>query len=194
MGKCWTLLQCILQHWFGDLKLPGVGITISDFSIRMFIGLRSKVSDIIQHRWHEFMSTDMNLNLPWTQQAEFSKTHPTNCFHESSVRSLRLLFHSESVAYKLLSMILKSGGFLFHAIHYQFSYKILLISMWSICWNAQMSSAVAETKFKPLSNLVILTLSLHPTCLLKLIMKESVLRECTTSMCIVLFERQVYWA
>ena len=56
------------------------------------------------------------------------------------------------------------------------------------------SSVDAPTWFKPLSDLIILTLPLRPTNLLKLIMNESVLREYTTSICMTLLERQVHRA
>ena len=77
-------------------------------------------------------------------------------------------------------MLLDSGGFLFQIIHSPpFSFKKLLILIWSISWNTRDSSADAPTRFEPLSDLIILTLPLRPTNLLKLMMNESVLREYT---------------
>ena len=90
------------------------------------------------------------------------------------------------------SMLLDSGGFLFHIIHSPpCSSKKLPILIWSISWNTRVSSVDAPTWFKPLSDLIILTLPLRPTNLLKLMMNESVLRKYTTSMCMALLDRQV---
>ena len=66
--------------------------------------------------------------------------------------------------------------------------------MWSIPWNVRVSHADAPTRFEPLSVIVILTLPLRPTNLLRLMMNESLLREYTTSMCMTLLDRQVYRA
>ena len=63
----------------------------------------------------------------------------------------------------------------------------LLKCMSQFCW-------CPNTVWTLLSDLIILTLPLHPTNLLKLMMNESVLREYTTSMCMALLDRQVYRA
>ena len=63
----------------------------------------------------------------------------------------------------------------------------LLKCMSQFCW-------CPNKVWTPLSDLIILTLPLHPTNLLKLMMNESVLREYTTSMCMALLDRQVYRA
>ena len=137
----------------------------------------------------------MNLWLLQLQQAEFAKTHQINYFHESSVRSLKLLLHSESGFPTLLPCCLIVVDFFSKSsTHHHFLLKNLPILIWSISWNARDSSADAPTRFEPLSDLIILTFPLHATNLLKLMINESVLREYTTSMCMALLDRQVYRA
>ena len=78
-------------------------------------------------------------------------------------------------------MLFDSGGFLYHSRtgnHYLDA--ILLKGTSELCW------------LEPLSDLIIPISPLHPTNLLKLMMNESVLRECTTSLCIALLGRQVH--
>lgn len=140
---------------------------------------------------------DMTLNLPWSQKVEFARTHPINCCHESSVKSLRLLLHSKSVVPKLLPCCLEVGSFFFSIPSispnsWSWCFLIwMLILMWSIPWNVQMSFI---DKFEPLPDLIILTLTQFPTNLLKSMMNESVLWEGTNTMCIVLLVIQVYRA
>ena len=53
----------------------------------------------------------MNLWLPQLQQEEFARTNQVNYFHESLVRSLKVLLHSEYGVPKLLSCCSKVVGF-----------------------------------------------------------------------------------
>ena len=90
LDRCWNLLQCFRQYQSGEVKWSGGGITNFDFLIRMSTGLRLVTS--LAH----LLLMDINLWLPQLQQAEFARTHQVNYFHESLVRSLKLLLHSLS--------------------------------------------------------------------------------------------------
>ena len=96
-------------------------------------------------------------------------------------------------------MLLNSGGFLFYIIYSpQFSFKKLLILMWSISWNARVSSVDAPTRFEPLPDLIILTITYAPH-LLKIMMNDESVNQCSESTqphCIwpALLDRQVYRA
>ena len=136
----------------------------------------------------------VNLWLPQLQQTEFAKTHQINYFHESSVRSLKLLLHSKSGVPTLLPCYLIVVYFFpKSSTHHHFLLKYLIL-IWSISWNVRDSSADAQTRFELLSDLIILTLPLRPTNRFKLMMNESVLREYSTSMSMAILDRQVYIA
>ena len=78
-------------------------------------------------------------------------------------------------------MLLNSDGFLFYIIHSPpFSFKKLLILIWYISWNAQVSSVDAPTRFEPLSDLIILTITYAPH-LLKIMMNDESVNQCSES-------------
>ena len=181
-GRCWTLLQCFLQYRSGEVKWPRGGITTLDFIVRKFTELRgarlvTPLSTSIVNGCESMIAStstkrvckdSLDKLLPWVFSKEFKIARTPN------------------LAFPHSNMLLDSGGFLFKIIHSApFSFKKLPILIWSI-------STDAPTRFEPLSDLIILTLPLQRTNLLKPMMNESVLREYTTSICMALLDRQVY--
>ena len=192
LDRCWTLLQCFLQYRSGKVRWPGCGITTFDFIIRRFTGLRGA-------RLVTSFSTSVVNGLEFM----IASTSRTRVYKDRSYKLFRGIFSKEfkiALALRISSsqtppMLLDSGGFLFHIIHSpSVSFKKSPILIWSISWNARVSSDDALTWFEPLLDLIILTLPPHPTNLLKFMMNEPVLREYTTSTSMALLNRQVYRA
>ena len=174
------------------MKWPGGGITSFDFIVRRFTGLRGTR-----------LVTSLSISVANGREFMIASTSTSRVCKESSDKLLPWVFSKElkiALAPQIWRshtppVLLDGGGFLFRIIHSPpFSFKKLPILILSISWNARDSSADVQTKFEPLSDLIILTFPLHPTNLLKLMMNESVLREYTTSMCMALLDRQVYRA
>ena len=132
-----------------------------------------------------------------------ASTSTTRVCNDCSVKLLPWVFSNEFRIERALlicrshtpPILLACGGFLFHTIQSPpFSSKKLPIFLWSIFWKTRISSADSPIKFGPLSDLTNLTIPLLPKKRLKIKMKESVLEERTTSICISLLQRQVYKA
>ena len=129
-------------------------------------------------------------------------TSSTRVCNDSSVKLLPWVFSNEFRTEQALvisctqtpPILLASGGFLFYTIQSPPFSKKSPVFLWSIYWKAHISSADTPTKFVPLSDLIILTISLCPMKHLKLKMSKSVLNEWTTSICTALLERQTYKA
>ena len=186
-AKSCTRLHCFLQYMSSFWKSPGGGITTLDFNASNCIGHNGT------GLWTSDKDSDvMGLVLTTTsaQQEMFRVIHQSDLFHVFSVvlpwLNVQILTHDTP------SILLIVGGFLFHWIHWPpCSSTVLLIFLCFISENALISSAVAPTKFVPLSVLLTRTLPLLDTDLQSACTKASVDSEFVDSIWIALLERHV---
>ena len=170
-------------------NFPGGGIKTLDFIVSNCIG------DNGAGIWISDKDSDV-MRLVLT----IASTSARNVRSDSSFRLVPCIFSSTTKIeradliwrFHTPSILLAVGGFYFRWIHWPpCSSMNSLIFLWFISENALFSSALASTKFVPLSVLITWTLPLLDTNLRRACMKASVDSEFVDYIWVALFERHV---